>query len=237
MFVFLTFACSSSPPAEEPAPTEPAEVHAEPGGTPLDSHMQEHFRDATIAMEAWVGAKFDVADKHLAYLAKHPAAKGLPEGTTPHVEAMQEAAARAAAPAPPTKTAEAYADLGVACGACHAAANVSVEIELDEPPPASDNVQTHMVGHLWGVRALWSGLVSNDDALYTRGATYLAGDALHQGSFGMIDELPENLQAEAEAVHAGGRAAAVATTPEARRAAFVGIVSACGNCHSEMRGE
>lgn len=235
MLIALVLACSGGD-APAPAPSGPPELRAGAGGTPLDDHMKEHYRDATLAMEAWVGANFESAATHLNYLAEHPAAKGLPESAAPYVETMQGAARRAAEPSPPAETARAFADLGAACGACHAELGVKPTIQLSDPPPESKDVQPHMIGHLWAVRAMWIGLVTNDDHAWARGANHLSGDPLHGEAFG-VGDLPENLVAHTQTVHENGRLAANSVTVAEKTAAFTSIVGACGDCHLEMRGE
>jgi hypothetical protein len=149
---------------------------------------------------------------------------------------MQEAALRAATPAPPSDTARAFADLGAACGGCHEASGVKPQIVLSDPPKASEDVQPHMVGHLWAVRAMWIGLVTNDADVWVRGATHLSGDPLHGEAF-EIGEMPEHLLEFAKSVHANGAKAGDAKDTKARLEAFTGVVQSCGDCHLEMRGE
>lgn len=225
MLLNLLVACATNPDAEPSLP----EIQREAANPIHAEHMKEHFDDAAIAIEAWLSGELPTAREHLEQLAEHQAPAGMVRGTDADLKAMQDAARKAAQAGPPQTMATHLAEIGVACGACHLHSKVKPTLAVPPPPPASDKVTPHMAGHLWAVHTMWAAMVTNDDAVWAKGTKAFDTEPVH----GFEDEQ----QQQAIAVHAAGRKAASAKTPEARAKAFAEVATTCIGCHSSTRGE
>lgn len=223
-------AAATAPAAPAPAPV--AETVAEPvGGESLAFHMSEHYAKTLVARDSFIHGEIGAAREALAWIGAHPEPHGMPEGAAPFLEQMQTAAIAGAEASDPAGTAKGIADLGAACGSCHAAFSVSPSIEVGTAPDPSSELMPHMMRHQWAVGAMWVGLVIPSDDAWSKGTAAMSEAALPEGAY-EVPQVSESSWKHAETAHV-----AAASQDADRSKTYATVVASCAGCHSEMRGE
>jgi cytochrome c553 len=219
----------AEPAVSEPAVSEPAA--AEPAEETLAFHMSEHYAKTLVARDSFIHGEIGAAREALAWIGEHPEPEGMPEGAGPFLTQMRQAAEAGAQATHPDGTAKGIADLGAACGSCHAAFSVSPGIEVGQAPPPSTELLPHMMRHQWAVGAMWVGLVGPSDAAWQQGTAAMSEAALPEGAY-EVPQVSEGAWKHAETAHS----AAASQEPD-RSQTYATVVGSCAGCHSEMRGE
>lgn len=209
---------TQAPPAAAPVPAPPAEPEA------LAIHMRDHVDLATQARDALIRGQREAAEGALTFIAQHREPNASPD-TAPFHARLSDSAKRAIDAADLPAAAKAVAELGAACGDCHARTGHGPR---PEPSGFEDldqelTVASHMHGYLWASDRLWDALLSADDALWQVGVSTLA--ALTPPS------RPKKLRAGFAAIRAWAKDAASRASSEARAAAYGTLVSTCAACH------
>jgi hypothetical protein len=126
--------------------------------------------------------------------------------------------------------AKGLANLGNACGKCHAQMGIQMELSAKDPPPEAEDAQSHMQRHQWAVRRMWDGLIAPSDEAWKAGARLLQEAPLTVAS-GTASEAKEG-QGIADQVHGLGSAALAQTVPDERAATYAALIYTCSKCHS-----
>lgn len=196
-------------------------------------HMHEH-QDAMKAIQgAIIAGSLDGTREPGTWLLEHEEPAGLPAAGTEFVAAVRSAAADLLNADGLESAAEAASQMGLACGACHTASNVTVEFDEVDRPSDKEKERPHMQRHQWAADRMWEGLIGPDAVAFSRGAN-------------LLFESP--VKPDVLAKHGGGDAAvgmsrrihqlaANATTvsePGERAEVFAEFIANCGSCHAEL---
>jgi hypothetical protein len=234
--VVLALALGACDSQVRSAPAPDAEPAASPAPPPSDpvvqTHMKVHFAKGAAVRDAIAMGDLAAARTGFTALAEHPMVTGLPEGTAPLVAGFQDAA-RAGAKAGDTSTqARALADTARACGGCHALVGARPTWEVPDAPPRDPGVRPHMARHAWAVDRMYEGLVGPTEGSWSQAAAILNDHALDEAVLPSGTDLSPVAEAAGARLHALGKEALAAETPEARGELFAEALSTCATCHA-----
>lgn len=196
-------------------------------------HMHAHL-DAMKSIEAGIIAgKLDATREPATWLLEHEEPAGLPPAGSEFVAAVRGAASDLLAADSLESAAEAASQMGLACGACHTASNVTVKFDDVDRPSDKEKTKPHMQRHQWAADRMWEGLIGPDSLAFSRGAN-------------LLFESP--VKPDVLAKHGGGDAAigmsrrihqlaANATTvsePQEHAEIYAEFIANCGACHAEL---
>jgi hypothetical protein len=192
--------------------------------------MELHYLKANQVHDAVVMGNLDTAKATAQWIADNTVADQLPVKWRPNVPPVVDAANEVVGASDLETAAKGLASLGNACGKCHAAMEVPMEIPEKDPPPEADDAKSHMLRHQWAVRRMWDGLIAPSDDAWTAGAEALKEAPLTVES-GTASEAKEG-QGIADEVHGLGAAAVGQTLPDERAATYGELLYTCSKCHS-----
>jgi cytochrome c553 len=193
-------------------------------------HMQAHLERIDAIRSALVVGSVESVREPAAWLAVHEPPADIDLVYEPFILSLRDHARQIAAARDIATAAGATASIGVDCGNCHRAAGVEPAFGPQGEPPSWPDTASHMQRHRWAIDRLWDGLSLPSDAAWERGTSALA-EAPLLGTVMGRDDGGEEADALAQRVHALGRDAASALTPDARATLFGKLVSACADCH------
>jgi cytochrome c553 len=245
-------ACEDTPGADAPPPLPPeppataeepvaarddepdpiGQEEAVPPATPGQKRMHGRYGRVEGVRDALVVADLVAAQRLARGLDQPLSAKELPEAAAGlHDAVPQRSKALLDAKTLP-KGARAFAQVMLACGQCHQAADVSWS--FDEPGwPDGDELDDHMGRHVWAIDRMWEGLMLGDADRFDRGARRFA-EAPLTGEVPVEDEHPPGLSAIAARLHKRARQAERAKDMRERAAIYGDILAACGDCHTRI---
>ncbi len=212
-----------------PGPPEPP-----PADPVVQAEMGAHFAEIDAVREALV--RGDVAATRAGFeaLAATTAPAGLPEGSAPLFEAMRGAAKQGAGAGAAADQATALADTLRACGGCHAKVHARPEWQVPPAPGRDPGVRLHMARHAWAVDRMVEGLVGPTESSWSQAAAILNDEPVTPGELAKGATLTPEAQAAGERLHALGKEALEATTPEDRGARFAEVLTTCATCHGAV---
>ena len=147
--------------------------------TPAVYHMYDHMARAAAVQQAVVMGHLDAARGPAVWLDNHLQDDDLPGNTVAYVAQMRTAAGQIAL-APTVEEAGVHlGEMGVACGACHQALTLDVQVNWRPLPPSDGEVEAHMIHHQWAMDRLWEGLMGPSDEAWKAGADALSEPGLH----------------------------------------------------------
>lgn len=226
-----------SPPAVSPATATPVAASAAPSSQPpavcargawspavaeARWAVMKNDGDALRRFFAWVGPRTDLPD-----LAARTRALADDPRTQPGEGDPSDIVDLGA---------EAIADVGLACAACHVRAGVKPKIGDGAAPPVDPSLNVHMARHSWALERLWEGLIGPSDPRWIEGVSALhdhpiEADRLHGREGG---ESPSDYMDWW--IHQPGPSTALAAD-HAGRASFYGhLLTACAACHAGTAG-
>jgi hypothetical protein len=194
--------------------------------------MSEHFGFAAWARDATSIGDVTAAREALLNLANHTYDGIVPGAWLPRVRAMQDQARGVAGATRLDQLANGVAQLGRACGECHAATGggPAVSEPRREPPPTEpDSFPDRMFRHRNAIEQLWLGLIAPSDAVWQEGALQLARSTseLH-----MQGAVPEDIDQALRELNWLGVQATLAREPFDRAESYGHVLGACAECHS-----
>lgn len=194
-------------------------------------HMHEHY-DAVLSIQAAViaGALEDTREP-AKWLLEHETPAGLPAGSAEYVEAMRKAAGDVLAASDLATAATATSQLGVACGSCHTANEVTVEFEPASQPSYDEKTRPHMQRHQWAADRMWEGLIGPSDYAWSRG-----GNLLFESPIRDVDHAGEDAEWKGMARRIHQLAANATTVHEIdkKAAIYAEFLANCAACHQKL---
>lgn len=221
---------SAEPLASAPPPAAPPPTETPAPGSPGELLMRDHFKQTVTIRDALIWGKVAHAVAPAESLAGIEGVKTLPKHWQVSVTELQESARRIRQSSDLSEVAAATADIGRACGLCHASVK-GPEIKLEAAPAMDDSVASRMRRHQWATDRLWEGLYVPSNAAWAAGAAALdidpfAGSALNKGGV--------HAKSAGSSFNKTAKTLAQAKTSEARGAAYASLLSTCGPCHEAM---
>ncbi len=192
--------------------------------------MDLHYLKVNQIHDAVVKGDLDVAKATAKWIVENTVKDEMPIKWRPNVPPVVDAATDVVEATDLETASKGLAELGNACGKCHAAMGIEMEIPDKAPPPEADDAAAHMKRHQWGVQRMWEGLVAPSDDAWTRGAKALAEAPLEVTS----DTAAEKKEGQgiADQVHGLGTAALGQTVPDERASTYGQLIYTCSKCHS-----
>ncbi len=201
--------------------------------TTVLEHMHEHYDAVVKIQRAVIAGSLEGVRDPARWLLEHEAPAGLPAGWEEHVDALRAAAREALDSPDVAAAASATSRLGLACGGCHVANNVSVEFDEVDRPSDDENPTAHMQRHQWAADRMWEGLIGPSEMSWGRGANLLfespirpdavhddAGDAAWLGMARRIHQLAAN--------------ATMVWEPAEMAAIYAEFLANCAACHNAL---
>jgi len=225
---------SAPPPPAAPGPTSASgsastkpEPRAQASGSPMAQLMREHFKEAEQIRHAVISGKQSDAVQPALALGSSVDIATLPEPWRPSVQLMFSASNRVQNSSDLAEAAAGTADIGLACGNCHASQG-GPKAHLGEPPAAGDSVVGRMARHSWAMERLWEGLYLPSSVAWKAGARALQEDpfpaeVLERGGVYGRSAAKDFKQLAAQA---GSK-----ETPKDRGALYAGLLGTCATCH------
>ncbi len=201
---------------------------ADTPAAPTPAHMQAVLDAAQAAREALIAGQTRAARSRLGWLAEQAISEAPPpEAWAGYATRVREEAAKGANGETLVEVSAGLAQMGAACGECHAAADVAPAF-ASENLPAGSEVSEHMARHRWALDSMWEGLVTPDAHRWRSGAYAFLEEPL-EGAEG--ESLPEGAASWSKRVHDLGEAG-LKTISAADRAELYGeLLATCALCH------
>jgi cytochrome c553 len=192
--------------------------------------MRDHFKQTVTLREAVIWGNISAAVAPAESLAGLEGVKTLPRHWQVSANQLLDSARRIRQSSDLSEAAAATADIGRACGLCHAAVR-GPKIKIEPPPPVDASLGSRMRRHHWASERLWEGLYVPSDAAWAAGVS-----ALEMEPFPAEALKPGGVHARSAASRFAttAKTLAQAKTSEARGAAYADILSTCGPCHESM---
>jgi hypothetical protein len=197
------------------------------------NHMHEHY-DAVVTIQAAVIAgSLEGTRESARWLVEHDAPAGMPAQWTEHVEAMRAAASATLAAQDLTAAATATSQLGLACGGCHVASNVSVEFDDVKRPSDKDRPGAHMERHQWAADRMWEGLIGPATVSWRQGANLLFESPLQPDELG-AESGDEDVVQMSRRIHQLAGNATVVSDPAEKGEIYAEFLANCAACHTSL---
>lgn len=192
--------------------------------------MRDHFKQTVTIRESLIWGRLTNAVAPADTLASVDGISTLPKTWQASATMLADSAKRISEGSDIATVAAATADIGRACGLCHASAH-GPNVEVGEPPEVDESVTARMRRHKWGSERLWEGLYVPSSAAWSAGAKALdldpfAGDVLKKGGV--------HARSAASRFNAQAKKLAQAKSSEERGAAYAELLSTCAPCHEAM---
>lgn len=202
------------------------------GDTVLD-HMHDHYDAVVEIQRAVIAGSLDDTREPAQWLVEHEAPAGLPDSFEAHVEAMRTAARDALGAQDLISAASAASHLGLACGGCHVANDVSVEFKERRQPSDNEKARAHMQRHQWAADRMWEGLIGPSDLSWSRGANLLFESPLHPKALG-AEASDDATLTMARRIHQLAANATTVSEPADRAEIYAEFLANCAACHTEL---
>jgi cytochrome c553 len=230
------WSCSSpreEAPQKEVTPAAAAPVVAEePPRIDVEAlAMVEHFARARSLREAVIAGELEDLRAPATWLKGEIDAASFPAPWREHVAQVQAAAGVLVTTESIEAAAAEVAAMAGACGACHASLQAGPRLTIPPLPEAVPGTNAHMIRHQWAAERMWEGLVIPSDEAWMLGAAALAEAPLAVEHLTENVELPEEVLAMGERVHALGATGKDARDRAARARIYGEFIAACATCH------
>ena len=231
-------AASQPQPAAGPSATPASETTSRskaepPVGSPRERLMRSHFKETEVIRAAVIRGDLSATIAPAEALAKLEGLGKISDSWRPSIEALKAASTRISNSSDIPRAAAGTADIGRACGACHALVGGPMA-KVGTPPDTQGDLKARMKRHVWATERLWEGLYVPSGAAWNAGAAALTREpfpkeVLNKGG-----------------VHtrsAGSRFKKLASTagskkrPEDRAQLYASLLETCSACHTLLKGE
>lgn len=193
------------------------------------AQMQQHFGQVMTMHEALIRGDLQTVRESATWLAGRDRPAGLPDGSEPYIEAMRQAAARAASAPDALAAASATAAMLATCGDCHRAVGAEPVLAVARRA-GRDGLAGHMEDHRVASELMLQGLVVPSASRWEKGAAGFAAAPLHPESLPKGEDRERLAQTEAH-VHRAASRALQATDSVARGMVYGEILAGCADCH------
>lgn len=196
-------------------------------------HMHDHH-DAVIKIQrAVIAGSLEDTREPARWLIEHDSPVGLPARWEEHVDAMRTAARDTLDAQDVTSAAGATSRLGVACGGCHIANNVTVEFKDVKKPSDKGKAGPHMQRHQWAADRMWEGLIGPSSASWRRGANLLFEAPMNPEALGGAAG-DDALLGMARRIHQLAGNATVVSEPVEKAEIYAEFLANCATCHVSL---
>ena len=199
--------------------------------TQAQAHMYAHFDRAVEVHDALVRGNLEEAKVAADWLANHPREKWLPEGADAESAMMRRYAGRVSQATSLGPAATATAQMGQACGACHATYGVDPRFLIGTAPPEGTGPKAEMARHVWAAERMWEGLVGPQDYAWESGAAALKGGWLNPGDLVAAPQDSDRLRTLTQKVYTLGSEAEACTDAEEKAEIYGEFLTTCIDCH------
>jgi cytochrome c553 len=132
-----------------------------------------------------------------------------------------------------TSAAGATSRLGLACGGCHLANNVSVEFESVQRPADAGNAKAHMQRHQWAANRMWEGIIGPSSMSWSRGANLLFESPMNPEALG-AEAGDDAVLGMARRIHQLAANATAVSDPAGRADIYAEFLANCAACHNAL---
>jgi mono/diheme cytochrome c family protein len=201
-------------------------------GTLLE-HMHDHYDAVVKIQSAVIAGSLEDARESARWLAEHQSPAGLPAGWEEHVDAMRTAARDTLDAQDLASAASATSRLGLACGGCHVANNVTVEFDGVKRPSDNEHARSHMQRHHWAADRMWEGLIGPSDVSWSRGANLLFESPMNPAAMG-AEAGDDELIGMSRRIHQLAANATAVSDPIERAGIYAEFLENCAACHNAL---
>ena len=202
-------------------------------GSDLVDQMHERYERIFQIQSAIVSGSLDNTRAPARWLAEHEPTAGMPETWTEPFEAMRAAARDVLSAEDLPSVASATSRIGIACGSCHEANDVSIEFDYVKPPPDTENARPHMQRHQWAADRMWEGLIGPINYVWRQGATMLFESPLKPHAMDAEDG-DEEVLAMSRRIHQLAGNATTVSEPADKAEIYAEFLATCAACHNAM---
>jgi len=196
-------------------------------------HMHDHYDAVVKIQSAVIAGSLEDTRESARWLIEHQAPTGLPAHWVEHVDAMRTAARDALNAQDVASAASATSRLGVACGGCHVANNVTVEFKEVKRPSDKEKERPHMQRHQWAADRMWEGLIGPSNVLWRRGGTLLFESPLNPEALG-AEAGDDAVLGMARRIHQLAGNATVTSDPIEKADIYAEFLANCAACHISL---
>lgn len=193
-------------------------------------HMHEHLDAVQKIQSAVIAGSLEDTREPARWLVEHEAPPGLPGSWEEHVEAMRATARDSLEAQDLAAAASATSRLGLACGACHVANDVTVEFDDARRPSDKDSAKPHMQRHQWAADRMWEGLIGPSRRSWSRGANLLFESPIHMEDIG-ADAADEAVVTMSRRIHQLAANATTVSEAAAKAEIYAEFLANCAACH------
>ena len=187
--------------------------------------MERHFEEADAMRTAAVRGEVETVREVATAFAARVSEATYPQPWGPSVERLEAVLARASAVDEARRSADLVAEVGAACGSCHADNDVPVAVDWPSEPSPEHRMDTFA----YATELLWLGLVVPSEPAWDRGAeAYHA--ALSCEDFESVSLGPYHVSL-CSSVKATGASVVSAEDTAGRQRAFADVLMTCAGCH------
>ena len=196
-------------------------------------HMHDHYDAVVRIQSAVIAGSLEGTRESARWLAEHDAPAGMPAQWAEHVDAMRLAARAALDAEDLTAAANATSQLGLACGGCHVASNVTVEFDDVKRPSDKDRVSAHMERHQWAADRMWEGLIGPATVSWRQGANLLFESPMQAEELG-AESGDEDVVHMSRRIHQLAGNATVVSDPAEKAEIYAEFLANCAACHTSL---
>jgi cytochrome c553 len=197
-------------------------------------HMREH-NEAMIAIQrAIIGGSIAGTLEPAQWLLEHAEPAGLPAGSDAFFAAVRTAANDVVEADTIEAAADAASRMGLACGNCHLANNITIVFDEVEQPSDEAAEKPHMQRHQWVADRMWEGLIGPSEEAWNRGANLLFESPIKPHVLAKHGGDDEALVGMSRRVHQLAANATIVSTPEEKAELYGEFIANCGSCHLEL---
>ena len=196
-------------------------------------HMHDHY-DAVIKIQhAVIAGSLEDTREPARWLIEHESPVALPARWEEHVDAMRVAARDTFNAQDLASAAGATSRLGVACGGCHVANNVTVEFEEVKRPSDKGKAGPHMQRHQWAADRMWEGIIGPSSLSWRRGASLLFEAPMNPEALG-AEAGDDALLGMARRIHQLAGNATIVSEPVEKAGIYAEFLTNCATCHVSL---
>jgi len=203
--------------------------------SPVGYHMYDRMARTAALQQAVLAGDLEAARAPARWLDTHNDTEILGGDAEVYVARMRVTAGQISSARTVEEAARYLGEMGTACGACHQSAGIPVDFRWLPLPPASGEIDAHMVRHRWAVDRLWEGLVGPSEEAWDAGAKALAQPSLHITRTTAEAGRRHRAEAGDALVQRLGVLATEDGGAEERAELFSEVVGACHDCHELLQ--
>jgi cytochrome c553 len=212
---------------------EPAPNPDGSGPSMLQSNMRAHLTTATAARNAVIQGDPTAARAAARTLEFVNQDEALPPDWLPYVVDLQMEAWLMGNSPDLAAAGFKVAQIGAACASCHEGVRAGPTVTPTAVPQRVFDEQEVMKRHAWAVDWMWVGLLANDQAAWSKGATELAEAPFPSV---ILEDFPEQGFMDLEdTLHELAVEGQTATSPDKRSLVFGKLLATCARCHARYR--